>query len=99
MNKRIQELLFEAGATAGWNQLDTELVDYEKFAELIVRECIRQILEVRAIKDDEVNDYSMGFTDGMLVATRIIEEDFDIKPKYKKTEYDEFSWRFDRDTQ
>lgn len=46
MNKRIKELLYEAGGqyggehiTTGQDVIYTEEVDYEKFAELIVREC------------------------------------------------------------
>jgi hypothetical protein len=45
MNERIEELLYETGARyngyhlTGETRLYTEDVDYEKFAELIVREC------------------------------------------------------------
>lgn len=47
MNKRILELLYEAGGeyggehpTTGQTVIYTDEVDYAKFAELIVRECI-----------------------------------------------------------
>jgi hypothetical protein len=47
MNERIQELLYKANgqyhgisALTGKEIINTEFVDYEKFAELIVRECM-----------------------------------------------------------
>jgi len=46
MNERIKALLYEAGGQynghnvlTGVERVDTENVDYEKFAELIVKEC------------------------------------------------------------
>jgi hypothetical protein len=55
MNKRIEELLYETGARyngyhlTGETRLYTEDVDYEKFAELIVKECSK-------ISEDDVTD-------------------------------------------
>ena len=47
MNERIQELLYKANgqyhgisALTGKEIINTEFVDYEKFAELLIRECI-----------------------------------------------------------
>lgn len=49
MNERIRELLYEAGGqyggehfTTGQTVIYTEEVDYEKFAELLIQECIIQ---------------------------------------------------------
>ena len=40
MNERIKELLYEAGGQFdGGDRIRTEDVDYEKFAELIIKEC------------------------------------------------------------
>lgn len=50
MNERIQNLLLEAGGelggehpTTGQLVIYTDEVDYEKFAQLIVRECVNEI--------------------------------------------------------
>ena len=54
--------------------------DYKKFAELIIRESISQIEEVRAIKvstGDQV--YNQAFDDGLLVAIRTLEGHFGVE--------------------
>ena len=52
----------------------------EKFAELIVRQCMTQIQEVRKIKVDQASpEYTQGFNDGMFVAIRTIEEHFGVE--------------------
>jgi hypothetical protein len=54
--------------------------DREKFAELIVRECMSQIEEVRQIKAGNPGPvYTQGFDDGMFVAIRTIEEHFRVE--------------------
>lgn len=46
MNERIKELAYQSGACAMFNnQLDKDNLDLEKFAELIVRECISLLPE------------------------------------------------------
>ena len=47
MNERIKELALQAGATvmerSGWTDFGTLDLDVEKFAELIVRECVEVV--------------------------------------------------------
>ena len=48
MNERIKELAVQAGAVNVWewasdDVLDTKNMDAEKFAELIVRECVHTV--------------------------------------------------------
>lgn len=51
----------------------------EKFAELIVKECMAQIEEVKQIKAGHAGpDYTQGFDDGMFVAIRTIEDHFGV---------------------
>ena len=48
MNERIQKLIEQATSTQGptpYNPLTFEVFDKEKFAELIVRECMNQVRE------------------------------------------------------
>jgi hypothetical protein len=56
MNERIKELLKQAGVTDNWNKADwysmsPEMV--EKFAELIVAECLAQVARVDDMLEDE----------------------------------------------
>ena len=47
MNERIQKLIEQATSTQGptpYNPLTFEVFDKEKFAQLIVRECVEQII-------------------------------------------------------
>ena len=74
MNERIRQLALQAGATttqrSGWIDYGTLDLDVEKFAELIVRECLDQC-------------YNRGMNDalyaGQLKAAAYIEEHFGIK--------------------
>jgi hypothetical protein len=58
MNERIKELInestcFKEGDTEG--KYDIEVFDKEKFAELIVRECMRQVEEqYKPVLEDEI---------------------------------------------
>ena len=53
----------------------------QKFALLIVRECMTQIEEVKQIQVRQmpVLEYTQGFDDGMFVAIRTIEEHFGVE--------------------
>lgn len=74
MNERIRELAEQAGATttqrSGWIDYGTLDLDVEKFAELIVRECLDQC-------------YNRGMNDeryaGQLKAAAYIEEHFGLE--------------------
>jgi hypothetical protein len=51
----------------------------EKFAELIVKECMCEIQTVKDYKSGHAEpDYASGFDDGMFVAIRTIEEHFGV---------------------
>lgn len=75
MNKRIKKLAEQAGCSIdgmGYGEGNVE-----KFAELIVRECMSQIEEVKQLKVGHAGpEYNQGFDDGMFVAIRTIEEHF-----------------------
>ena len=52
----------------------------KKFAELIVRECMTQIQQVREIKAGHAGpEYTQGFDDGMFVAISTIEDHFGVE--------------------
>jgi hypothetical protein len=82
MNERILEIAEEA--TRRYDRLGFEIPfaqpDYEKFAELIVRECIAQIEEVKQIDAGHPPpDYKQGMKDGMFVAIETIKEHFGVE--------------------
>jgi hypothetical protein len=77
MNERIRKLADEAGwlddkQFASWNKLHQwQNFDKEKFAELIVRECIKICSDVEA-------DTEMDLSDGALVCMSEIKEHFGV---------------------
>lgn len=73
MNDRIKEL-----ASQCWDRrLDGMHFDQEKFAELIVRECMLQCIKVE--NDVELSDYEGGFKDGALLCYQEIQEHFGVE--------------------
>jgi len=79
---RIKEIAVDAGMISSEaNGFDrTSLLQKEKkFAELIVRECMTQIQQVREIKAGHA-EYTQGFDDGMFVAISTIEDHFGVEP-------------------
>jgi hypothetical protein len=91
MNERIKELREQAAdfvevawakqTQATWEtNKDIHTFYDEKFAELIVRECMTQIQQVREIKAGHAGpEYTQGFDDGMFVAISTIEEHFGVE--------------------
>ena len=86
MNERLRELAKQASIMVDTTFGQTTMpeykaqVDLNKFAELIVRECMSQIEEVRQIKAGNPGPvYTQGFDDGMFVAIRTIEEHFRVE--------------------
>ena len=92
MNEQIRVLSIEAGKYVNtlmidYLDLNDELYaikwnqEYsEKFAELIVQECMTQIEEVKRIQAGNAGpEYTQGFDDGMFVAIRTIEEHFGVE--------------------
>ena len=88
MNERIRELAQQAGCKVmddgEWyiptakgleKVVYTSGIGLEKFAELIVRECVSQIETVRGYTAGNPDPtYAQGFDDGMFVACKTIEE-------------------------
>ena len=85
MNERIKQLAEQAGL--GDNKFNEAGIisvygnfDLEKFADLIIRECMTQIEEVKQIRTGHAGpEYTQGFDDGMFVAIRTIEEHFGVE--------------------
>ena len=78
MNERIRELSDQA--TQEFSPAFDRDKWQDKFAELIVRECMTQIQQVREIKAGHAGpEYTHGFDDGMFVAIRTIEEHFGVE--------------------
>jgi hypothetical protein len=85
MNERIKELAEQAtsivemvgpeGYTSSYAKFDKE-----KFAELIVRECVEQlrytVLDTQELRRDKSTDYQVGWEDGMFDAEEMIKEHF-----------------------
>jgi hypothetical protein len=90
MNERIKQLAEQAGLkhhnwiTNESNVKDGDFKyprfeDYEKFAELIVQECMFQIKEEHNLNSngtEPAGPYAHGFDDGMFVAIKTIQEHF-----------------------
>ena len=91
MNKRIRELAKKSRAIINEGFDGTKNFVYgitmspeglEKFAELLVQECMTQIQQVREIKAGHAGpEYTQGFDDGMFVAISTIEEHFGVEEK------------------
>ena len=81
MNEKITELMMKA--TKDMPETYYWPGQYvEKFAELIVRECMAQIKEVKELSlpynANREQSYEFGYDDGMTVAIRTIEEHFGV---------------------
>ena len=78
MNERIQEFAEQATSTQGptpYNPLTFEVFDKEKFAELIVRECVEL---VSANRDLAIED-GWNVDEAMSTAINDIEEHFGVE--------------------
>jgi hypothetical protein len=82
MNERIKELAEQARKIPmgdSWTYSHPQEFE-QRFAELIVRECMREIQTVKDYKNGYAEpDYANGFDDGMFVAIRTIEEHFGVE--------------------
>ena len=80
MNERIKDLLKQATTThlSGLGEWDE--VDHEKFAELIVRECIKTI-EYRAPGQmgKEGEGWTNGYDDGLKTGAWLLKEHFGVE--------------------
>jgi hypothetical protein len=77
MNKRILEL-----ARQVWPDPNTSHVNHEKFAELIVKECLEElrytVLDTQELRRDKSTDYQVGWEDGMFDAGETIKNIFGV---------------------
>jgi hypothetical protein len=83
MNERILKLAEMHGfvnehMTPG--EKSDALKKYEKFAQLIVQECVEQlrytVLDTQELRRDKSTDYQVGWEDGMFDAEEMIKEHF-----------------------
>ena len=82
MNERVQELALQAGAVNVWewasdDVLDTKNMDAEKFAELIVRECMNIVSNQTTLDTNE--DFREGFNHGLKYAWTDIRKHFGVE--------------------
>lgn len=75
MNERINGLWWKA--RIGYNNQNCDPEVLEKFAELIVKECMLQCIKVE--NDVELSDYEGGFKDGALLCYQEIQEHFGVE--------------------
>jgi hypothetical protein len=85
MNKRIEQCLYQAGLTAQgcWDELDDYAKEgIEKFAELIIQECLQTCKDV-GIESKEVwnasKDYQEGRQMGAEVCHNMIKKHFGVE--------------------
>jgi hypothetical protein len=81
MNKKIQELVEQCTTTStsyfyGRGNITDTYFDHEKFAQLIVLECVECCARIET--DPELSDYQGGFRDGAQLCRAEIQEHFDI---------------------
>ena len=84
MNERIQKLIEQATSTQGptpYNPLTFEVFDKEKFAQLIVRECVGILMtpEYPMNHPEELADYNRGWVNGRLLGIEHIREHFEVE--------------------
>jgi hypothetical protein len=82
MNERVQEIALQAGAVNVWewasdDVLDTKNMDAEKFAELIVRECMNIVSNQTTLDTNE--DFREGFNHGLKYAWTDIRKHFGVE--------------------
>ena len=81
MNERIRELAKQAAINWQYQEdviySTMTLEQFEKFAELIVKECMLQCIKVE--NDVELSDYEGGFKDGALLCYQEIQEHFGVE--------------------
>jgi hypothetical protein len=81
MNERIQEL--ERQATDYYSNGQERIFDRQKFAQLIVQECIREldytVLDTQELRRDKSTDYQVGWEDGMFDAGETIKLHFGVE--------------------
>lgn len=85
MNERIKDLLgqaYDQAVPETWTELSSEQLGriYDKFAELIVKECISKIGdEYKDALDDVTEDWDRGFLGGLSCAIDTVQKHFGVE--------------------
>ena len=83
MNERIRELIKQATILEDDELFVREVFDREKFAELIVGECLKElryeVLDTQECRQDKSTDYQVGWEDGMFDAGETIKQHFGVE--------------------
>jgi len=85
MNKRIKELAEQARdwGYAEHSGYTAQLLFEQKFAELIVKECLEElrytVLDTQELRRDKSTDYQVGWEDGMFDAGETIKNIFGVE--------------------
>jgi hypothetical protein len=80
MNKKFDDLLYQSGLTAQgcWDQMDDyDRAAIEKFAELIVRECISRV-EGCAVENPNDDEFVKGYNKGVSKVTSQVKAHFGV---------------------
>jgi hypothetical protein len=63
---------------------ESAVIYNEKFAQLIVRKCLRElqytVLDTQELRRDKSTDYQVGWEDGMFDAGEMIKQHFGVNP-------------------
>ena len=76
MNERIRELVEKSYIYDRQN--DSSVFNKEKFAELIVQECIAELESVK-VNEYRTDVYDIGYDDGLTQAVETIKEHFGVE--------------------
>ena len=82
MNERIKELAEQAGFKVNWQHEDVQAIKmarFEKFAELIVRECIQVSEPVLDEPYEDMTEFGKGLVEGQDVAIEKIKQHFGVE--------------------
>ena len=84
MNERIRLLIEQATSTqepTPYNPLTFEVFDKEKFAQLIVQDCVGILMtpEYPMNHPEELADYNRGWVNGRLLGIEHIQEHFEVE--------------------
>ena len=83
MNERIKQLWEEAAKTTQSDSWEEQTKFMERFAELIVQECLEElrytVLDTQELRRDKSTDYQVGWEDGMFDAGETIKNIFGVE--------------------
>lgn len=96
MNERIKELYYKAHDTSDVEGSFPQYFSATKFAELIVQACIEELETSKRCDPYTGELFTCEYNDCLNDQIAMLKEEFGIK-RYKKTIYDEISWRSDED--